>query len=86
MKLKKTFISHQSGDKTILVDVTNTFVGMVRSNATAAFIVDCLKNETTEAAIVEAMLTKYDAPKEVIANDVADIIAKLRQIGAIEEN
>ena len=51
---------------------------------TAAFIVDCLKNETTEKEIVDAMCRKYDAPREVLAADVKEILEKLRGINAIE--
>ena len=46
---------------------------------------NCLKEETTEEKIVDAMCSKYDADRETIAGDVSEIIAKLREIGAIEE-
>ena len=62
-----------------------TFNGIVRSNETAAFIVDCLKEETTLDAIVDRMCAKYDAPRETIAADVAEIINTLRGIHALEE-
>ena len=45
---------------------------------------DCLKNDTTEEQIVDAMCLKYDAPRNVIAADVKEILEKLRGIGAIE--
>ena len=61
------------------------FSGIVRSNKTAAFIVDCLKEETTAEAIVEKMAAKYDADRETIAADVAEIINTLRGIHALEE-
>ena len=48
-------------------------------------IVDLLKTDTTEDAIVDAMFDRFDAPREVIASDVAEVIGKLRSIGAIEE-
>ena len=55
------------------------------SNKTAAFIVDCLKEETTKEQIVDAMCAKYDAPSETISEDVQEILDKLNGIGAIEE-
>ena len=61
------------------------FIGIVRSNKTAAFIVDPLKEETTEEAIVDAMCQKYDAPREAIAVDGKEILDTLRQINALEE-
>ena len=62
-----------------------SFSGMVRSNQTAGFIVECLKDEVTEEEIIEKMLAKYDAPREQITKDVEDVLAKLRGIGAVEE-
>lgn len=85
MKLKNGFITHESDGEQILIDTANNFAGLVRSNPTAAFIVDCLKTETTEAGILEKMLAKYDADAEVMAEDIKMIIGKLRKIGAIDE-
>ena len=76
----------QSDDEQIMVSVGDTkFAGLVRSNKTAAFIVDCLKSETTKDEIVEAMAEKYDAPKDILTKDVEGILAKLRSIGALDE-
>ena len=77
MRLKDTFITHDSDGEQVLIDVTSSFAGLVRSNRTAAFIVECLKEETTEEKIVEAMFEKYDAPKDVLAKDVSEVIGKL---------
>lgn len=86
MKLKNGFITHETGGEQIMVAAGDTkFSGLVRSNQTAAFIVDCLKTDTTPEKIVEAMAAEYDAPREVIAADVEMILAKLRGIGAIDE-
>lgn len=57
----------------------------MRSNPTAAFIIDCLKEDTTEEKIVDAMCAKYDASREQISADLAEILVKLRNIGALEE-
>ncbi len=86
MKLKNEFITQDIDDTQFLVPVgAEAFSGIVRSNKTAAFIVNCLKEETTETAIVDAMCAKYDAPRETIAADVAEILEKLRSINAIDE-
>ena len=61
------------------------FSGMVRSNATAALIVDCLKEDTTIEKILDILQEKYNAPREVIKNDVEKILIKLRSIDALEE-
>lgn len=86
MKLKDNFITHQYDDVQIMIGSENTnFRGIVQSNATAAFIVDCLKKETTKEQIVQKMLEKYDASEDVISSDVNSIISKLKTIGAIDE-
>ena len=86
MKLKKDFATQVIDDTQFLVPLGGeTFRGIVRSNKTAAFIVDCLKEETTEAAIVDKMCAKYDAPRETIAADVKQTLDTLRGINALEE-
>ena len=84
MKLKDTFVTYSSGSDYIVV-ATEGFSGMVRSNRTAAFIIEALKENTTPEKIVDAMTEKYDAPREVIERDVERVLAKLRSIGAVEE-
>lgn len=85
MKLKPEFITREMDDKQIMISSSGSFNGIVRSNKTAAFIVDCLKNDATEDGIIKKMLEKYDAPEEVIAEDVKRILDTLRKIGALDE-
>lgn len=86
MKLKEGFVTHEMGGEQIMVATgVAKFAGLVRSNATAAFIVDCLKEETTKDAIVAKMLEKYEADEAVICADVDKILEKLRSIGALDE-
>lgn len=85
MKLKKEFITHTSGDEQLMISAGGSFNGMVRSNKTAAFIIDLLKEDTTKEAIVDKMLEIYDAEREVIAADVDKVIDALLSIGAIDE-
>ena len=85
MKLKDTYITHDNDGEQILLDTSSSFAGLIRSNKTAAFIVECLKEETTQEKIVEAMFEKYDASKDVLAKDVSEVIEKLRKVGALEE-
>ena len=85
MKLKGTYITHDSDGEQILLDTSSSFAGLIRNNKTAAFIVECLKEDTTQEKIVEAMFEKYDAPKDVLAKDVSEVIGKLRKVGALDE-
>ena len=85
MKLNENFVTQEMDGEQIMVAAGGGFAGMVRSNATAAFIVDCLKNETTREAVLDAMGQKYDAPREVMAADVDMVLGNLRRIGALDE-
>lgn len=86
MRLKNGFITHEGAAEHITVPAGGvSFSGMVRSNKTAGFIVECLKEDVTESEIVERMSEKYDASKEQIERDVKAVLEKLRGIGAIEE-
>ena len=72
-------------DVTVSVTQSDIESGLIRSNKTAAFIVDQLKSETTLDSIFDAMFEKYDAPKEVLRRDAQAVIDKLRSVGAIDE-
>lgn len=86
MKLKTEFVTKNMGDTQVMVAVGgSSFTGVVRSNKTAAFIVDLLKEEITREQIVARMLDKYDASEEQISADVDSILKKLRGIGALDE-
>ncbi len=86
MKLKEGFVTHEMGGEQVMVAAGSaSFSGLVRSNATAAFIVDCLKEETTKEQILEKMQEKYEGSAEVMGADVDKIVAKLRSIGALDE-
>lgn len=89
MTLKKGFITHTLGDEQMMVAAgsdARLFHGMVQSNETAAFIVDCLKHPTTEDAIVDAVLCEYaGVDRQTVVEDVREILAKLRSIHALDE-
>lgn len=86
MKISKTFISHNSGGETLLVSTgASKFSGLVHSNETAGFIINCLENETSEDEIIRKVMMKYDAPREIVEKDVKKIISQLRKIGAIDD-
>ena len=86
MKLKDGFVTHEMGGEQIMVATgTANFSGLVRSNPTAAYIVDCLKEETSREAIIEKMLARYDVSREIVAADVDKVLNKLRSIDALDE-
>lgn len=86
MKIKDGFIIHETNGEQIMVAAGNIkFAGLVRNNESAAFIVDCLKVDTTLGEILNKMSEKYDAPREVMKRDIEKILNKLKSIGALDE-
>lgn len=86
MKLKKEFITHSTGNESLLVPTGDAgFAGMVKGNKTMGVILDLLKKDTTETEIVEAMKARFDAPEEIISGDVRKVLSELRRIGALDE-
>ncbi|MCI6560063.1 MAG: PqqD family protein [Oscillospiraceae bacterium] len=85
MKLKESFITHKNKDDYMMIDASGEFAGLIHSNATTAFIVDCLRTETTREEIVRKILAKYDADEADVARDVDKIINALKSIGAVDE-
>lgn len=85
MKLKDGFITHETCDEHLTVSTNGAFNGIIRSNATAAFIVECLKEETTEQEIIQKMMAKYNAPSDIIEEDVKKVLDTLRGINALNE-
>ena len=86
MKLKKSFISHMLGEEALLVSTGEAdFSGVVRGNKTLGSLLELLKEETTEAEITARMKARYDAPEGAVEKDVAKALAKLRDIGALDE-
>ena len=86
MKLNENFLTQEIDDTQVMVATGDTaFNGIVRSNQTAAEIVDLMKEETTRDAVVDKMCAKYDASRDEIAADVDMVIASLRKVGALDE-
>lgn len=92
MKLAEGFVLYEAGDTTVIVPVSGgetaagkRFSGMIRLNKTGGVIAALLKEDTTADAITDALFAKYDAPRDVIAQNVDMILSKLRSVGAIED-
>lgn len=85
MKLNSDFITHTSGNEQLMISVGGSFNGIVRSNSTAAKIIELLGEETTEEKIVDALLEIYEVTRERVTADVRKVISDLRGIGAIDE-
>ena len=86
MKLNANFITRTVEDTQVIVPIGDSgFNGIITGNETAGFIVNLLKEDTTEEALVDAMAEEYDAPREVLRRDICEILDKLRGVGALDE-
>ena len=87
MKLRQGFFTQEHRGKQLLLAsgaAAARFHGIAHLSETAAFIVEHLKTETTEEAIVAALLEAYNVTPELAARDVRRIVEKLNEIGALE--
>lgn len=85
MKLKKEFIVHDTGSESILVPMGGAgWSGVVKGNKTLGAILNLLKEDTTEAAVIDIMKQRFNAPEEIIIRDVKKALSELRKIGAID--
>ena len=86
MKIKDSFIAHESDGESMLIPTGDAkFSGIVKGNSTLGAIVSYLMEETTEEEVVEKMMARFDAPREVIARDVNTVISELKRIDALDE-
>ena len=86
MKLNENFVTHNSGSETIIVPTADAgFSGVVKGNKSVGCILECLKEDTTEEAIIKRLHEKFIDDSGEIERDVKKVIGDLRRIGAIDE-
>ena len=86
MKLRNEFLIHKNDNETLLVPAGSAeFSGIVKGNNTFGEILSLLKDDTSESQIIKSMCERYEAPEEVISQDVRKILDSLRSINALDE-
>ena len=88
MKLKDDLPIVEIDGESIIVfapEDNNSFRGMLRSNSTAKFIIDCLSEDIDEEGILAKMQAEYDGDEVEMLEDVRMVIANLRLVGALVE-
>ena len=86
MKLNYHFLTHELNGETLIVPTAGAdFHGLIQGNKTTAAIVECLQQDTTEAEIADALCERFDGDRAQIEADVSRIIARLREVGAIDD-
>lgn len=86
MKLNPGFVKHTIDGMTLVVPVAGAkFHGLVQGNNTVGVILDCLQNDVTQADIVNTLCERFNGDRALIEADVADVVSRLKEIGAIDE-
>ena len=86
MRLKKGVLQRKTNDSICLVVNSKDcgFSGVIHSNPTAAFIIKCLKHNTTEEKILAKMKRKFDGDPEEMREGIRLIVDELRKADVIE--
>ena len=86
MRLKDGFVTYETQDEHLLVPVgKHSFSGLVRSNETAAFLIEHLKEDTTKERLEQDLMNQYGIVRELASMDVEKVLEKLREIDALDE-
>ena len=88
MKLKSGVIITKAQGGFVAVDAgaaSGRFNGMVKMNATAAFIAELLKDGADEETLVKKTLEKYYVSESDARASVAEVLKNLRFAGLIED-
>ena len=87
MTLKKEFVLRRICEDSFLVPVGKTAIeknGLFLLNEVALRIWELLPAAKTEEEIVDALETEYEAPREQLAADTAELLSKLRDMDILE--
>jgi len=87
MKLKYTFETVELDDQVVAVPVgegSQDFRAAVRLNDSAAEIFDLLKEDTTEEAVVEALVKRHGDDRDEVAGFVHEFIENLKKEAILE--
>ena len=86
MKLRSDIVTSKVNDEYITLfsgDGAKASNCMIRSNGTAAFILECLKEDVTEEQILGKLKQNYKGDEELMKNDIKNIIKRLTDAGLI---
>lgn len=83
MKLKEGFLLREVAGQVVVLPTGDELDlnMMITLNDTGKFLWERLEEETSEEALVEALLSEYDVDKETAVKSVAGFVAKLHDNG-----
>lgn len=80
MRVASDFMLREIAGEYVIIPVGSSalkFNGLITVNDTGAFLWKLLQEETTQEALVEAMLQEYEVDSLTASQDVADFLAYL---------
>lgn len=87
MKIKENFMLRKVADCYVVVPIgpaVADFNGMINLNEAGAFLWQLLESETTEEAVVAAMLEHYEVSEDIARNDVKKFVLQLSEAGLLD--
>lgn len=82
MKIKDGFMLRKVGSETVVVATgvaSVGFNGIIRLNGTGEFLWGLLGQDTTEDALIAAMLEEYDIDEATAKKDIAAFVGRLKE-------
>ena len=82
MKIKEGFVLRTVAGETVVLPTGNLvdLDMMITLNDTGRFLWEALNEETTEEALVEALLGEYDVDRERAAKSVSAFVSRLKEL------
>lgn len=83
MKIRYEFVKREIAGDTFLVPVgeaAKEYSGLIAMNGVASFLWDKLPEAENEDALTELVLGEYEVDRETAAADVAEFVAKLKEM------
>lgn len=85
MKLKSIFEEENIGNDRIMVSLDNGILnGIIRTNSTAAFIIDCLKEEISIDSLIKKVAGAYQISIAHSEQSVKNLISQLDALNVIQ--
>lgn len=88
MRVSKDLILREVAGENILIPVGKAALrihGMICLSESAAFLFDQLRQERSEAELIDAILAQYDVDRDTAARDVRDFLAQMQRFGILEK-
>lgn len=84
MKIKSIFEFEEINNELIMVSLdSDLFNGLIKVNDSAAFIINCLKEETNEKEIVNKMVDYYQINIDVATKGLNKVLYQLKKLNLL---